>query len=98
MSHLQSIKIYSENKTYFRNIVSDPKHLPKEKQEFYIKLLETLTAADAIIGNLSDALKWHEQSTERSRTDSEVMLKKQLHNVLSLARAKGVDVELMRFL
>lgn len=93
----QHIQTWNTCTALIYSAVPDVQTLPAEKRKFYENVLNALQAAKEIIDAKQRQVEWLEQYNEKTKEQSYVILKKQFNSLLTLARCRGVDVELLRF-
>lgn len=78
--------------------VPDVEKLPESKRKFYEMVIALAESSKAIIEAKHEHIQYLERSNEKTKQDSYMILKKQFNSLLTLARCRGVDVELIRYI
>lgn len=94
----KAINDYVECYNYLANVCPDPETLPYDKQYFYKKVLAMLDASQVLIKAQAEKINWLEASAVKNKTADEKIRRQQVQNIIALARARGVDVDLLRYL
>lgn len=98
MSNLnKEIEAFNTAVAFVQASVPDIETLPLAKREFYQSVMNIVNNAIVIINAKQAHIKWLEASNIKSKDIAYKQLHKEFNDLLSLARCKGVDVDLIRY-
>jgi len=98
MSNLnKEIESFNTAVAFVQASVPDIETLPQAKREFYQSVMNIVNNAIAIINAKQAHIEWLEASNIKSKDIAYKQLHKEFIDLLTLARGKGVDVDLIRY-
>lgn len=94
----KAIHDYVKAHNYLINIVPDPAILPEGKREFYNHVLKLIESGRQLIEAQRQKIDWLEKSAVVNNNADAKIRQQQVFNLIQLARARGIDVDLVRFI